>query len=65
MILFLYPLSTACVTEHEACAMDIAELNWHVTYRSRNEQRLKTRVSVADTLNKKLKEDVAFVHVHV
>ena len=45
--------------------MDIAELNWHVAYKGRAENRIKQRVDVAETLNTKLKEDIDFVTKHV
>ena len=51
--------------EHEACAMDINELNWHVSYRGRIEHRNKNKVQVAETLNARLKEDITFVQGHM
>lgn len=45
--------------------MDIAELNWHVSYKGRAESRIKQRVEVAETLNTKLKDDIEFVKKHV
>lgn len=50
--------------EHEACAMDINELNWHVSYRSRGETRIKNKVAIAEVLNSRLKEDIGFVKKH-
>lgn len=50
--------------EHEACAMDINELNWHVSYRSRGETRIKNKVAIAEVLNCRLKEDIGFVKKH-
>ena len=54
-----------CHTEHEACAMDISELKWHVSYRGRYEARFNEKVTVAETLNRKLDEDIDFVKKHV
>ncbi len=45
--------------------MDINELNWHVSYRSRIESRVRDKVQVAETLNKKLNEDISFVQHHM
>lgn len=50
--------------EHEACAMDINELNWHVSYRSRVLARIENKVATAEVLSKRLKEDIAFVQKH-
>ena len=44
--------------------MDINELNWHVSYRSRIESRIKNKVAIADVLNSRLKEDIRFVRKH-
>jgi len=54
-----------CLTEHEACAMDISELKWTVSYRGRYEARFKEKVEVAEALNQKLEEDIDFVKKHV
>ena len=53
------------VTEHEECIIDLNELNWHVAYSSRNEERIKGRVDIAEVLNKRLKEDIEFVKKHM
>ena len=50
--------------EHEACAMDINELNWHVSYRSRIMERIEKKVKTAEALNIKVNEDIAFVQQH-
>ena len=52
------------VTEHEACATDIAELKWHCAYRNRQFNRVQTQTQVAEVLNKRLKEDIGFVQKH-
>ena len=44
--------------------MDINELNWHVSYRSRMEARIKNKVAIAEVLNCRLKEDISFVKKH-
>ena len=51
-------------SEHEACAMDINELNWHVSYRSRVEARIQNKTNIAEVLNSRLKEDIAYVKKH-
>lgn len=51
--------------EHEACAMDINELNWHVGYRGRIEDRNQKKVQVSEALNGRLKEDISFVKGHM
>ena len=45
--------------------MDLNELQWHVSYSSRNEERIKGRVDIAEVLNKRLKEDIEFVKKHM
>ena len=52
-------------TEHQECIIDLNELNWHVAYSSRNEERIKGRVDIAEVLNKRLKEDIEFVKKHM
>lgn len=51
--------------EHEESIMDLNELQWHVSYSSRNEERIKGRVDIAEVLNKRLKEDIEFVKKHI
>ncbi|XP_062617732.1 coiled-coil domain-containing protein 178-like [Saccostrea cucullata] len=51
--------------EHEACIMDLNELTWHCNYGGRNEQRVKNKTSAAELLNKRLKDDIAFVKKHI
>ena len=51
-------------TEHEACAMDIGELQWHVSYKTREEKRATTRYENAEVLNHRLTEDIAFIKKH-
>ena len=38
--------------------MDINELNWHVSYRSRVEARIQNKTNIAEVLNSRLKEDI-------
>ena len=45
--------------------MDITELNWHVNYSSRTEKKIKSKTEIADAMNRKLKEDIEFVTMHV
>ncbi|KAK2177698.1 hypothetical protein NP493_583g01064 [Ridgeia piscesae] len=61
----LINLPKAVQKEHEACAMDISELKWTVSYRGRYEARFKEKVEVAEALNQKLEEDIDFVKKHV
>ncbi|KAK3584816.1 hypothetical protein CHS0354_006233 [Potamilus streckersoni] len=61
----LTDLPKAVELEHEACTVDLNELNWHVAYNKRNETRLKNRAGVAEVLNKRLKEDIEFVQKHI
>ncbi|XP_050402301.1 coiled-coil domain-containing protein 178 [Patella vulgata] len=51
--------------EHEACILDLNELQWHVAYCSRSEARIKDRKEIAEVLNARLKEDIAFVKRHI
>lgn len=53
------------ILEHEACIMDLNELQWHVAYSSRNEKRIKNRTNIAEVLNARLKDDIAFVKKHM
>ncbi|XP_013420633.1 coiled-coil domain-containing protein 178 isoform X2 [Lingula anatina] len=57
-------LPAAVQGEHEACSMDISELAWHVAYKERLEERIQHKVGVAEVMNKRLKEDIAFVQKH-
>ncbi|KAI8501620.1 hypothetical protein Bbelb_208910 [Branchiostoma belcheri] len=50
--------------EHEACAMDISELHWHVNYKTRQNQRNLTKAEVAERLNTNVKEDIGFTQKH-
>ena len=45
--------------------MDLNEMQWHVSYSSRNEARIKERVEIAEVLNQRLKEDIEFVKKHM
>jgi len=50
--------------EHEACAADIAELRWHVSFTRRELGRVKEKVSAAEKLNADLIKDIDFVRKH-
>ncbi|XP_067933095.1 coiled-coil domain-containing protein 178-like [Watersipora subatra] len=54
----------AVQTEHDAAVEDLSELNWHVTYKLRAEQKLKDRVEHSNTLNNRLLDDIAHVEKH-
>ena len=62
LLLFFY---LYCFTEHDESIMDLNELQWHVSYSSRNEERIKGRVDIAEVLNRRLKEDIEFVKKHM
>ncbi|OWF35535.1 coiled-coil domain-containing protein 178-like isoform X2 [Mizuhopecten yessoensis] len=51
--------------EHEACIMDLNELQWHVAYATRNDKRMQDRCNIAEVLNSRLIEDLAFVKKHI
>ncbi|XP_076807263.1 uncharacterized protein LOC143450548 [Clavelina lepadiformis] len=57
-------LPQAVQKEHDACAFDISELQWHVSYTERQLERSKENVEVAQVLNDSLKEDINFVKKH-
>ncbi|CAD5122442.1 DgyrCDS10865 [Dimorphilus gyrociliatus] len=61
----LETLPIAVQEEHEACTIDIAELNWHCTYRNRAKQKVHQRVEVSMNLNKEFKKDISFIEKHV
>ncbi|ELT93268.1 hypothetical protein CAPTEDRAFT_227270 [Capitella teleta] len=61
----LVELPVAVQKEHEGCANDLIELNWHVNNRSRIESRIKKRVENAQDVNTRLKEDIGFVTIHI
>lgn len=52
------------MVEHDASVEDLNELNWHVTYKTRMEDKLKERVDHANTFNERLNEDISFVQKH-
>lgn len=51
--------------EHEACASDINELNWHVVYRGRRLARLRSQVDKAQSLNTSLLEEIDHNKKHI
>ncbi|XP_077991434.1 uncharacterized protein LOC144445672 [Glandiceps talaboti] len=60
----MYELPLAVQQEHEACALDISELQWHCAYRGRQEARVRSKVEIAEVLNSRLQEDISFVKTH-
>jgi len=54
-------LPKAVQNEHEKCAYDVQELKWHCAYKGRAEARIKEKVRIAGTMNKKIKEEILFV----
>ncbi|XP_062501937.1 coiled-coil domain-containing protein 178-like isoform X2 [Corticium candelabrum] len=57
----LQDLPESVQQEHEACAMDIAELQWHLSYQGRVQSRRQSAAKVAANQNQKMKEDVYFL----
>ena len=53
------------ISEHEACIVDLNELQWHVSYAGRTEKRIENKTSVAEKFNRQLKDDIAFVKKHM
>lgn len=54
-----------CVfSEHDAAVEDLNELHWHVTYKSRMEEKLRERVENATTFNERINEDISHVQKH-
>ncbi|BFZ16961.1 hypothetical protein BsWGS_19999 [Bradybaena similaris] len=51
--------------EHEACIMDLTELQWHVTYSRRLQGKAQARFSVSHRSNTQLRERIDFVKQHV
>lgn len=65
MASYEYPGDTLLFAEHEACASDINELNWHVVYRGRRLSRLRSEVDKAQSLNTSLLEEIAHNKKHM
>ncbi|XP_014345276.1 coiled-coil domain-containing protein 178 [Latimeria chalumnae] len=57
----LQQLPAAVQKEHEACAQDIYELQWHVTYKECQLQQVQKQMTKAEAENKRLKDDIDFV----
>ncbi|XP_063725430.1 coiled-coil domain-containing protein 178-like [Symsagittifera roscoffensis] len=57
----LKELPFAVQREHEACSVDIVELQWHVAFKRRQETRIKAKLQLAQTLNEKLKTELTYV----
>ena len=58
-------LPIAVQKEHEACIMDLNELQWHVAYSSRTEKRIHSRTHTAEVNNQRLDEEISFVQRHI
>lgn len=58
-------LPLAVQNEHEACILDLNELQWHVAYSTRNEARINSRASIAEVQNERLKTDILYVEKHI
>lgn len=48
--------------EHDACIMDITELNWHISFNIKSETKLKRKVEVEQKVYEKLKEEIAAIN---
>ncbi len=57
----LKELPYAVQREHEACAVDITELQWHVAFKRRQETRINAKLQLAETLNEKLRHELSYV----
>ena len=44
--------------EHDSCIMDITELNWHIAFDLKSENKLKRKVEVGQKLFEKLEEEL-------
>lgn len=51
--------------EHEACIVDLNELQWHLAYTTRNQAKSQQRKDNAELMNNRLKEDIEFVKMHI
>ena len=51
--------------EHDSCANDLAELNWHVSFHGGKEEAIERACDNAISLNVKLKEDIKFIKQHM
>ena len=51
--------------EHDSCANDLAELNWHVSFQGGKEGEIERACDNAVALNVKLKEDIEFIKQHM
>ena len=52
-------------SEHEACIVDLNELQWHLAYTTRNQAKAQQRKDSAELMNNRLKEDIDFVRKHM
>ncbi|KAK7100124.1 coiled-coil domain-containing protein 178-like [Littorina saxatilis] len=51
--------------EHEACIVDLNELQWHLAYTTRTLSKAQKRKDTAELMNSRLKEDIEFVKTHI
>ncbi|XP_076463347.1 coiled-coil domain-containing protein 178-like [Babylonia areolata] len=51
--------------EHEACIVDLNELQWHLAYTTRAQAKSQQRKDNAEVMNNRLKEDIEFVKMHI
>ena len=56
---------SALAPEHESCASDLSELNWHVDFNTKKYDIILQLVNKAEAQNRKLKEDIEFINGHV
>ncbi|XP_043922118.1 coiled-coil domain-containing protein 178-like [Protopterus annectens] len=60
----LQQLPAAVQKEHEACARDINELQWHIRNKRRQLKQMQDQTAKAELLNERLLEDIDFVKKH-
>ena len=53
------------LAEHESCASDLSELNWHVDFNTKKFDIILKLANKAEEKNTKLKEDIDFINGHV
>ncbi|XP_074841550.1 coiled-coil domain-containing protein 178 [Carettochelys insculpta] len=57
----LQHLPIAVQKEHDICAQDISELQWHFDCANRQLQQVKAQILKIETANKKIQEDIDFM----
>ena len=47
--------------EHDACVTDITELNWHISFNTKAERKLRRKVEIEERLYEHLKEQITSI----